>query len=39
MVNHKQFNQFNNVVNNPTFGTRTSARAPRTVQFGLKLSY
>ena len=39
LMNHTQFNQFNNVVNNPTFGTWTSARAPRTVQFGLKLSY
>jgi hypothetical protein len=37
--NHTQFNQFNNVVNNPTFGTWTSAMAPRTVQFGLKLNY
>jgi hypothetical protein len=39
LMNHTQFNQFDNVVNNPTFGTWRSARAPRIVQFGLKLSY
>lgn len=37
--NHTQFNQFNNVVNNPTFGSWTSAMSPRTFQFGLKLVY
>jgi hypothetical protein len=37
--NHTQFNQFANVVNSTTFGTWTSARAPRIVQFGLKLVY
>jgi hypothetical protein len=37
--NHTQFNQFNNTVNNPTFGTWTSAMSPRTAQLGLKLNY
>jgi hypothetical protein len=37
--NHTQFNQFDNTVNNPTFGTWRSASAPRIVQFGLKLVY
>ncbi len=35
--NHTQFNQFDNTVNNPTFGTWRSANPPRIVQFGLKL--
>jgi hypothetical protein len=35
--NHTQFQQFSNVVNSPAFGTWNSARAPRIVQFGLKL--
>ncbi|MDX1982356.1 MAG: TonB-dependent receptor [Bryobacteraceae bacterium] len=37
--NHTQFNQFDNTVNNPTFGTWRSARPPRIIQFGLKLVY
>jgi len=38
-LNHTQFNQFDNTVNNPTFGTWRSAGPPRIVQFGLKLIY
>jgi len=37
--NHTQFNQFDNVINNPTFATWTTARAPRIFQLGLKLVY
>ena len=35
--NHTQFNQFNNSVDSPTFASWSSARAPRIIQFGLKL--
>jgi hypothetical protein len=38
-MNHTQFNQFDNTVNNPTFGTWRSAGAPRILQFGLKLIF
>ena len=38
-LNHTQFNQFDNTVNNPTFATWRSAGPPRIVQFGLKLIY
>lgn len=38
-LNHTQFNQFDNTVNNATFGTWRSAGAPRILQFGLKLIY
>ncbi|MBM3740012.1 MAG: hypothetical protein FJW39_30000 [Acidobacteria bacterium] len=38
-MNHTQFNQFDNVVNNATFGTWRSAGPPRILQFGLKLIY
>ncbi len=37
--NHTQFNQFDNTVNNATFGTWRSAGAPRIIQLGLKLIY
>jgi hypothetical protein len=37
--NHTQFQQFANLVNTPAFATWNSARAPRIIQFGLKLVY
>jgi hypothetical protein len=37
--NHTQFLQFENTFQNATFGTWTSARDPRIVQFALKLIY
>ncbi len=37
--NHTQFQQFDNVINNPTFATWNNARAPRIAQLGLKLIY
>ncbi|HTM48355.1 MAG TPA: TonB-dependent receptor [Bryobacteraceae bacterium] len=38
-ANHTSFLQFANTVNTPTFGTHTSARPPRILQFALKLIY
>jgi hypothetical protein len=36
--NHTQFNQFNNSVDSPTFASWSTARAPRIIQLGLKLT-
>jgi hypothetical protein len=38
-LNHTQFQLFGNTLGTPTFGIWNSARAPRILQFGLKMSF